>query len=105
MDANAMKNLFIYLGKIPPQTDELNRDLWERKDYNTMLTIFLGTTITFLGILPSSHFWTISFSIAMVSISSFDKLTERGSFTLTFPLIETGYSWTSSIRKAGLNAG
>src|SRR5690606_12193145 len=60
--------------------------------HNTMFTIFLGTTITFLEVFPSNHFWTISFSKAIASISSLNMLTESCNFTLTLPLMDTGYS-------------
>src|SRR5690606_8399409 len=64
--------------------------------YRTILTIFLGTTMTFLGVLPSSHFWTTSFARACASISSLLRFTAKGNLTRTLPLIDTGYSCTFS---------
>jgi len=58
--------------------------------YIHYIHIFFGTIITFLGVLPSNHFWDSSCSIYLFLFSSFDKSTGNlNILTFIFPLNET----------------
>ena len=59
--------------------------------YTTTLTIRFGTTITFLGAFPSSHFFASSLPKTASSMAFLSREADNSRVNLTFPLKEIGF--------------
>src|SRR5690606_27565176 len=72
---------------------------------STTFTILPFTTILFRGVLPSAHFLTTSEASTVFSMSSCGISSANFIFARTRPLIEMGYSNSSSLRNSSLYWG
>lgn len=54
--------------------------------------------MTFLGVLPSNHFWVSGKAITAASISAGLKFNGNSTFIRIFPLKETGYEKLDSVK-------